>query len=79
LKNLVNKLNLKFSKLENDVLDTFTELIEWKGRYPIPLNVTSYINSKRNTFAKLLIDFSNNEMPKEIESILKKLDKSYSK
>lgn len=76
---LVDKLSLNFSKLENDVLDTFTELIEWKGRYPIPLNVTFYINSDRKTFAKLLNDFSKNEMPKKIISILKILDKSYSK
>ena len=40
LNDLVDKLKLNFSELENEVLVIFTELIEWKGRYPIPLNVT---------------------------------------
>lgn len=79
LKDLVNKLNLNFSKLENDVLDTLTELIKWKGRYPIPLHVTDYTNSDSITFANLLNDFSKNKMPKVIVSIIKKLDDLYSK
>ncbi len=78
MKYLAKILKLNFSKLENDVLDTFREIIEWKGRYPIPLDVDSYKNSDRKTFGKLLNEFSNNEMPKEIESILKILDELYS-
>jgi len=73
LSELANEIGIEFSQEEINTLNVFRELIEWKGRYPIPLNVTDYVNSNHEGYSKLLSGFTKTEMPKELNSILEKI------
>ncbi len=73
LSELAKEIGLDLSEEEISTLNVFREIIEWRGRYPIPLNVTDYANSKREGYSKLLSGFTKTKIPKELNSILEKI------
>ncbi len=72
---LANKVGIELTENEKLILSYFTESIIWSGRYPIPVNDSVYIASFKSNPTFLIKNNDLDNLPIEIEDLIKKINK----